>query len=264
MSHSSSQARSSAVSTRRGLPDLKFIKVRVPIADVARALGVQVVGNSAHCWRPGHQNGDRSPSIWFSKRSNRGQCHVCNRNTWSNVDLVQLHLACTTAEAILWVAARFSVPTIERRHLSNKRPTLSPVGYGSNLEQLIRSGLWATLSGPEAKLLVTLTEFPGKLSYSTLQMLSGVARSSIPPALDRFRQMGLLRVKRANKTDALPGSSEYQLTWDDPGLQRLMSETYATTSREAEAQKELREAERSERRAALHTKVIPSVRPDYQ
>ena len=37
-----------------GLPDLEFIKARVPIADVARALGLEVVDNMVRCWRPEH------------------------------------------------------------------------------------------------------------------------------------------------------------------------------------------------------------------
>jgi len=245
-----------------GIPSLEFIKKHVPIADVARLLDLRVDSSTAaHCWRIGnHQHGDRTASVWFSKRTNRGQCKVCDRHSWSNIDLTQLVLSCSTAEAIQWIAARFDVPHIQKKHLSkNGQPTLSRVGCGSHFEGLVRSGLWASLSGPEAKLLIVLAEFTGlRLSYSALQRFTGVGRARIPPALDHFKRMGLLKVNLGPTKDGLRGCSAYEVAWDDAGFQKLMAETFETTSREIAAEKELRQTERSQRRATQHTKVLLS------
>jgi hypothetical protein len=119
--------------------------------------------------------------------------------------------------------------------------------------------LWASLSGVEAKLLVVLAEFSGlKLSYSALQRFSGVGRARIRPALDHFERMGLVKTTLGPTKDGLRECSEYELSWDNPDFQRLMVETYGTTTREIAAEKELRQLEQSQRRAARHTKVILS------
>ena len=148
------------------------------------------------------------------------------------------------------------MPYIQKKHLpKNGQPTHSRVGCGSHFEGLVRSGLWAALSGPQAKLLLVLSEFTGlQVSYSALQRFTGVGRARIRPALDHFERMGLLKATLGPIKDGLRSCSSYELTWDDTGLERLMRETFAVTSREVQAERELRESERAQRRAALHSK----------
>ena len=74
---------------RQTLPDMVYCRREIPIADVARELGIRVSGRTtAHCWRDGHQNGDRTPSLSFSR--NRARCHVCNTDAKSVIDLVMV------------------------------------------------------------------------------------------------------------------------------------------------------------------------------
>src|SRR5687768_3138773 len=67
---------------------------------------------------------------------------------------------------------------------------------------IVKSGLWACLTGTEAKLLVALAHFANNLtavSCPTLKRLSdfgGVARSSIPAAMKRMEERGILERKR--------------------------------------------------------------------
>lgn len=247
------------------IPDLEHIKRHVPIADVARELNIRVVGNSAHCWRPeGHEHGDRTPSVWFSRRSNKGKCFVCDRFTWSNIDLVQAVLGLSTANAVNWIAARFNVPRIaKRRPLRNGVVPAGRVGCGSPVQELMRSGVFAKLPYAAKVLLFVLAEFcddqTAKLSYRTLQRVSGIAsRNTIKDSLDMLEDVGLLKVKRGRGTDRLKAISGYRLTWDDANLQRLMADTHEAISREIKAEQELQGRARVARSVYLGK---PSVHP---
>jgi hypothetical protein len=239
---------------QRSIPDIEFIKRHVPIADVARALDIRVVGNAAHCWRPeNHEHRDRTPSVWFSRRSNKGKCMVCDRFTWSTVDLVQAVLGCGTAAAINWIADRFNVPRIAKRRPVRNGIVVPAgrVGLGSPAQQLMRSGLFAKLTHATKVLLFVLTEFCDdhqtvSLSYRTLQRVSGIGSlTTIKESLDNLEDMGLLKVKRARGGHGPRAVNGYRITWDDAGLQRLMCDTHESTSREVKAEKELREAARA-------------------
>jgi len=52
----------------RGIPDMKYINRKVPIAEVARSLDLRLDGaNKIHCWYPErHQHGDRTASVGFA------------------------------------------------------------------------------------------------------------------------------------------------------------------------------------------------------
>ena len=245
-------------STSRGIPDIQFIKRHVPIADVARALDVCVVGNTAHCWRPdSHQHGDRTPSVWFSKRSNKGKCFVCDRFCWSNIDLVQIILGCGTATAVNWIAQRFNVPRIARRHLAKNSVVIPSgrVGCGSPVQELMRSGVYAEMTHATKSLLFVLLEFSdptAKLSYRTLQRVTGIGSdATIKASLDTLEHMGLLKINRARDGDGLRANNSYRFSWDDVGLRRLMTDTHEASTREIKAQIEFRQAARRARAAYL-------------
>jgi hypothetical protein len=245
-----------APSFQRGIPDLEFIKRHVPITNVARALDMCVIGNRAHCWRPhSHQHGDRTPSVWFSRRSNKGKCFVCDHFTWSNVDLVQRVIGCSTAHAINWIAARFDVPRIaKRRPTTNRIVAPGRVGCGSQVQDFMRSGLFAALPHATKALLFVLHEFMDwqQLSYRTLMRLSGIgSRATIKVSLENLKHVGLLKVERGYTGRGVCEINAYRLTWDDARLQLLMAERHQATIREIKAEQELREAERAGQRANL-------------
>lgn len=73
-----------------GVPDLEYIKAWLPVAEVAAALELEVVGNMVRCWRPEkHQHGDRTPSVGIDRRRNRVRCFVCDGRAYSGIDLVE-------------------------------------------------------------------------------------------------------------------------------------------------------------------------------
>lgn len=239
-------------------PDLRYIKRQIPITDVARELDLQITGNGARCWRPeSHKHGDRTPSVSFNKRKNIGRCFVCDDHAWSNIDLVQKVLQCSTREAINWIADRFRVPRVPKgKHLKiNERwePRFRVGTTAFELDSVIRSLFWAQLTNSERSLLPVLCSYADsagvvKISYRGLMRYSGVRSfSTIAKALKRFQKISLLHVERA-ANEGLRACNTYVLTFDDMFFQELLHETYEHQQTEVQAEREIRTEQRNWRR----------------
>src|SRR5712691_4768961 len=100
-------------------PDFSYIRVRVPIRDVARELGLEVLGNMVRCWRPErHQHEDRTPSVGLHIRRNTARCFVCDPRSLSTIDLVMSVQGASVKSAARWIAERFQVPGLPKgKHL---------------------------------------------------------------------------------------------------------------------------------------------------
>jgi hypothetical protein len=94
---------------------------KLPIKDVAKSLGIEVIGNRGRCFNTaGHQNGDRNPSLIFGVNSNAWKCPVCNfdfqhpsgAGYGSAIDLVMLYYGIDFKEALNWF--------VDRYHVNNK------------------------------------------------------------------------------------------------------------------------------------------------
>lgn len=229
-----------------GLPDMKYINREIPIVDVATSLGIRVGGKSAHCWRVGaHRSGDRSPSLSFHR--NRAKCFVCDADSMSVIDLVLKHQACSLRHAIAWICERWTVPTIAKHHKLSRpeRWKTSPVGVSSfPLEQLIRSGFWATLDDADRAVLAVLFCFAEKgeaaISYRGLCRYSGKAsNTTIAKVLKHFKRIGLLK--------ALPKISgnfrevrHYELTLNSLKFQTLLLAVHEHMKAERDLERRLR------------------------
>ena len=149
---------------RRGdIPDMRFINREVPIADVARVLDLRLDGTTRiHCWHPErHQHGDRTASVGVRATNNTVKCFGCDSKPMGPIDLVMdVHGTASPADAALWIADRFTVPSIPaRKRLTDADGRRDRVGYERGLGLLIRSGLWARLSGPAQAIAAVLLEF---------------------------------------------------------------------------------------------------------
>ena len=146
-------------------PDLGWIKKKIPIEEVARELGLEVTRHRARCWRPeNHRNGDADRSLRFHCRKNRARCFVCDQiGGFSTIDLVMGVLGCDYPSAVMWICERFPVPSAKRGSPIGPRSRWRPnyrVGVsGSELEVLVRSGLWAQLTPSQQKVLPVLLAF---------------------------------------------------------------------------------------------------------
>jgi hypothetical protein len=229
---------------------MQYIRKRIPIRNVALALGLSVRGKAAHCWRiENHRNGDSRPSIWFT-RWNRGRCHVCDEASWSNIDVVMMVMGIGTFEAVGWIAARFEVPSIPKgRHLS-ERQRWTPrfrVGTGDLLENFVRSGLLSELTGAEAKVLQVLIALcdhhqgVAVISYLGIMRYAGIGSfSTVRAAIKRLQSLHFLAVTPHRNDVNFRDCNEYRLTPDDPEFLSLAYDTCQRHRDEIDAQRSLR------------------------
>lgn len=257
-----------------GVPDIDFIKNRVPVAAVAGELGLEVIGNMARCWRlDNHQHGDRTPSLALDRKRNRARCFVCDPRSYSVIDLVMKVNQCDTGTAIRWIAARFPVPSRPKGwHLPSADPfrQMSRVGLGGTaLEPIVRSGLWAELTPSERAVLPVFCTFSDgsagglSMSYAAIRRYSGIrSDSTVAAVIGHFIQLHMLDVYPSRNSDGLRNCNRYELTLDDPDLHAIMAEISASERREIEAEKELRLKARRARAAALRRKKPKSVIPE--
>jgi hypothetical protein len=251
---------------QEAVPDVEFIRTRIPIRDVARELGLAVNGRQGHCWRvDAHRNGDSKPSIWFN-RKNRGRCEVCDSQTWSAIDLVMRVEGIGTGAAIRWIAQRFPVPNVPKgKHLTTTRrwkPAFR-VGTGGLMEIIVRSGLLAELSGAEVKVLQVLVAFADRngevtISYAGIAQYAGVASpSTVRKALLRLQKLHLLEISR-KVSGGFRECSSYRLTVDDPQFLALARERSDKTRELVKEQRAMREAQRAEARKRIPRSNLPT------
>lgn len=242
-------------------PDIRFIRKRIPIQDVARDLGLRVNGHyRAHCWRvDSHCNADRDPSIGFDRKKNRGRCFVCDDHAWSNVDLVAMVLSCNTREAVEWVASRFPVPMTPRgRHIVKRRgwQPIYRVGVnGSIFEWLTRAGFWASITSTQRSVLVVLHTFTdsetgvAEISFRGIMRFGGIGSSaSVATAIKRFRRLHVLEVEGRGGSDGFRSCNRYQLTFDNPRFVASLNEIYRAHREAIELERGFRAEERKRRR----------------
>jgi hypothetical protein len=237
------------------LPDMTYIRREIPIADVARELGIRVSGrNTAHCWRVGaHQNGDRSPSLSF--RRNRAKCYVCDGDAMSTIDLVIRHEgfdpSTALREATAWLCARWPVPTIAKntKLARPQRWAASPVGLSSfPLEQFVRSGVWTGLDDAGRAVLSVLFCFSEKgevaVSYRGLARYSGMkSDATIAKVLRHFKNLGIIESLPRSKNFRDVG--RYRFTLDSERFQAVLAEVHARLKLESGAERELRSQSRA-------------------
>jgi len=251
-----------------GVPDVQYIKARIPVAEVAAALELEVSGNMVRCWRPeNHQHGDRTASVSIDWRRNRVRCHVCDVRAYSAIDLVQKVKGLDTFEAILWIAARFPVPSVPKgRHLRKPDPfrSVSRIGLGGSLEEVMRSTLWAHLTPSEKAILPVLCALKDhttdglQISYRGIRRFAGIGSdTTVARVLDHFQQMHLLKIHRG-MNEGLRACNSYELTLNDPRLLELMTECYESEQKEIEAERESRREYRNLRRRVLAKKRAKS------
>ncbi len=196
---------SNTVVAKDGLPGLDWVRRNVPILSVAMQLGLEVVGNSAHCWRKNsHNNGDANPTLGFDIPRNRYKCFRCDARSSSVVDLVMAVLGISLRKALEWLGQRFPIPT---EILQTSQPPYDPnVWRRVSLETIVKSGVWANLSRPRKAILVTLWTNRDsdtglvRMSYERILRLSGLgSRKTVADTIRYFEQIGLLAIERRDR-----------------------------------------------------------------
>jgi len=173
----------------------------VPVLDVARALGMEIVENNARCWRlSNHKHGDRDPSVGLDTRRNKFRCYVCDQRSASTVDLVMAMRALTLSQALQWMQEHFGAP-IEVTRSRRATPTVTHVTF----ETIVQSGLWASWSDSQRAIFGVLWTHRGSdatvgLGYGELLKLSGLGkRQTVADGTRFFEAVRLLDVHRSYK-----------------------------------------------------------------
>jgi len=115
------------------IPDMRHINRNVPIVEVARVLNLRLDGaNKIHCWHPDrHKHGDRTASVGIRTTNNTVKCFGCDSKPMGPIDFVMDVRGVVAADAALWIAAQFDVPTA-RGTRSMAKPSRIRVGVGAS------------------------------------------------------------------------------------------------------------------------------------
>ena len=177
------------------------------------------------------------------------------------IDLVMDVRGVGPADAALWIAERFTVPSIPaRRRLRDGNERSYRVGYEHGLGLLIRSGLWAELSEPAKAIAPVLLEFGEKvrplddtlrvqMAYRTLVRFSGIqSHNAIRKGLVELSEVGFLILPAGAASASLDRkSATYIVTPNSHQLWELAQTTARQTQQEIGAEVELRKRQRNER-----------------
>ncbi|MCG3117706.1 MAG: toprim domain-containing protein [Candidatus Manganitrophus sp. SA1] len=108
----------------------------IPIQQVARRLGLEVIGQSARCFS---HKPDRNPSLRLNLNTNRYHCYVCRGIYGSVIDLVMQVLGCDFKEAVSYLRGeRQPLPPARPRRSEAERPVLSAERKGELLEAFMK------------------------------------------------------------------------------------------------------------------------------
>src|SRR5208337_3559702 len=183
---------------------------------------------------------------------------------WSNIDLVMMIQGLNAADAIRWIAQRFEVPLLPKGKHLVEHHRWNPrfrVGTGDTfMENFVRSGLLAALTGAEAKVLDVLRTFADNdgravISYLGIMRYTGIASAAtVRAALLRLQKLHLLEILHT-VNGGFRACGAYQFTPDDPAFLAIARECH-------DHQQDLIHAQRGERaaaRSALPRSILSSI-----
>jgi hypothetical protein len=255
-----------------GVPDIRFINRKIPIAEVARALDLRFgAGGNIHCWHPdSHQQADRTASVGIHKAGNKVKCFGCGVGPLGPVDFVMDVLGLTNpGKAARWLAERFTIPDLPRgRHLVAPERRIFQVGFESHMGLLVRSGLWARLSPTARSIVPVFLELgepvPGKqnlsiqISYRALARYAGVTSpNAVATALRELQEISWLvplPSQREPGAALVRATATYLVTPGSDELVELAHSTYAQMRSEIDIEKQLRTEANKQRKQTLTTK----------
>jgi hypothetical protein len=185
------------------------------------------------------------------------------------IDFVMDVLVLPAADAAVWIAERFDVPTIPAgKRLAETDRWRGPVGYERGLELLVRSGLWGTLSEATRSIAPVFSamserkeptdqEFSIRISYGGITRYSGISSpNAIHKALLELGEIGFLRFPEAGRRRSPENpASLYVVTPNSNELNELAQALSAQMKTEIAAERELRRRQRTEKTRAWKEKA---------
>lgn len=174
---------------------------------------------------------------------------------------------CELAGAIEWISSRYYVPQVARKTVANRErwnPRCRVGVSGFCFEDVVRSGLWASLTPCERAVLAVLPTFAEpstgrtEISYLGIMRFSGVrSPSTVSKVLKRFRQLHMIEIWRSTDAQGFRGCNSYRLTLDTPEFLRMAREIHRRTEQDIAEQRAQRAEQRGIRRRRAPVKVNP-------
>jgi hypothetical protein len=260
------------------VPDARYIRVELPVSEVAQKLGLAVRRRWARC--PEDQG--HWARIWM--KANRLKCFTCPTRPLTTIDLVMKVLGIDVNQAIKWIAARFTVPMRRVRLTTNRRGNTKhlyvdypscdrPTRLHPSVDLLRRAPAYARLTPTARRLAAFLIEripresMTGSFSYRELQAQTHTGnRGTLARAFEQLRTVGL--VQTAREASQAEGFNFYaartlvRLTWGSPRFQESLSGGSATKSNGSELNHDAGKELNHEADAATRQKSEPRKEPD--
>jgi hypothetical protein len=248
-----------------GTLDLDFIRRKISIETVARLLDIEVNRHHfASCFRQeNHANGDAHPSLHFLTRKNCATCFGCgDRRAMSTIDFVIAVLKSRNQphefpDAIRWFRKEFgNLPTLRGRPAGITRDKPFRVGVGGDLEHLIRSGVFCTLSEKARSILFVIAHLRDErnrahIPYRTLQRYTGIgSRTTIREKLDELAAIHVIE-QLHQPSGAVQPANVYVLTPHHPDLLALINQTFEANRDPIERERAFYREEEKQRRCRL-------------
>jgi hypothetical protein len=225
-----------SVTARAGVPDFDYIRHKVPIREIAGALGLNVSGNMVRCWRSeNHQHGDRTPSVGLHQRRNTAMCFVCDSRSLSTIDLVMSVRNAGLLEAVAWITQRYDIPNRPKgkhAHSQQRWPERYRLGSGtSRLEFMVKCLVWASLTPSERSILGVLDCFSDgdtvTISYRGIMRYAGIgSQSTVANGPKRLQNLHVLKKAQNLSGDGLRSCGAYNWTLADPAFEALARQTH--------------------------------------
>jgi hypothetical protein len=221
-----------------GAVDLARLKREIDIRLVAKLLDFEInAQNLTTCFRPqNHRNDDAHPSLHFLPRKNCAFCFACgDRYAMNVIDFVMAVFAsrkqpCKLPDVIRWFRNEFNVPLLKGRPSGLTRGRPYRVGIGDELEPLIRSGLFATLSAKAQGILFVIRSLRddknrARLPYATLRRFTGIGSdTTIKDATGELEAIHIVKIEKG-RTAGLEPENVYVYTPNDPRLIQSIQDT---------------------------------------
>jgi hypothetical protein len=170
------------------------------------------------------------------------------------------------ADAAVWIADRFKVPSIPARKRLDGERRRDRVGYERGLTLLIRSGLWARLSLATQAIAPVLVDFAERqrphdevgrvqMAYRTIARFSGIqSHNAIRKGLVELSEIGFLVLPLATVRSLDRQSASYTVTPTSQELWEFAQMAARQMQQEIDAEIELRKRQRNDRLASKRTR----------
>ena len=177
--------------------DLDTLKDTIPIADLARSLGLQIRGRQASCYnKVSHKHGDKNFSLGLDTKTNRYKCFACGVNgsvidLYKEVKGVSLSEAINELAKIAGLSSTGQPASRQKTGTEQVRITPSPIYKPEATQKPITDAI--------AGIYKALLDYCGELDDQSIAYLTGATRGLTRETIARFKLFCIKDYSATNK-----------------------------------------------------------------